>query len=347
MAAEARPLAVVAEAAVESDAPAPPPRVFDLVSLARNPVPSGGVVGGFASFDGLQLRFARWDATRGPRRGTACIFPGRTEFIEKYFETIADLRRRGFAVAILDWRGQGASDRLLPDRRKGHVASFDDYDADVTRFMKDVVLPDCPPPYIALAHSMGGNILLRNATVPGSWFDRMVLSAPMVAFHDAKIGFPQGLARVYAGTLGLGFLPTSRQYVWGGGPHPEEAQEFDGNPLTSDHERFMRNRQMLEQAPHLALGAPTIGWLRAAYRSIARLNDPIYPTQVRVPLLLVGAGDDRIVSSLAIEQFAARLKVGARVVIAGARHEILQERDEIRQRFWAAFDAYLGVGGAP
>lgn len=343
MAAEARS---VADEAGEMGQPAPQPLTFELVSLARNPVPSGGVVGGFAGFDGVQLRFARWDATRGPRRGTACIFPGRTEFIEKYFETIADLRRRGFAVAILDWRGQGASQRLLPDRRKGHVASFDDYDADVTRFMRDVVLPDCPPPYVALAHSMGGNILLRNATVAGSWFDRMVLSAPMIAFNDAKIGFPQGMARVYAEVLGASLVPTSRHYVWGGGPSPEEAQEFATNPLTSDQERFMRNRQMLEQAPHLALGAPTVGWLRAAYRSIARLNDPIYPTQVRVPLLLVGAGDDRIVSSLAIEQFASRLKVGARVVIAGSRHEILQERDEIRQRFWAAFDAYLGVGSA-
>ncbi len=335
-----------ADAAATDGVPARRPTTFELVSLARNPVPSGGVVGSFASHDGVALRFARWDATRGPRRGTACVFPGRTEFIEKYFETIADLRRRGYAVAILDWRGQGGSERLLPHRRMGHVVGFADYDADLTRFMKDVVLPDCPPPYIALAHSMGGNILLRNATVAGSWFDRMVLSAPMLAFHDAKIGFPQGLARLYAGLLGLSVLPTSRRYVMGGKPDPEEARDFAGNPLTSDLERFMRNRQMLEQAPHLALGAPTVGWLRAAYRSMAQLNDPIYPSQVRIPLLMVGAGDDRIVSSLAIEQFASRLKVGARVVIAGSRHEILQERDEIRQRFWAAFDAYLGVGSA-
>jgi lysophospholipase len=27
----------------------------------------------------------------------------------------------------------------------------------------------------------------------------------------------------------------------------------------------------------------------------------------------------------------------------GSRHEILQESDTIRQRFWAAFDAYMGV----
>ncbi len=70
---------------------------------------------------------------------------------------------------------------------------------------------------------------------------------------------------------------------------------------------------------------------------------PEFATHVRVPVLMVAAGQDRIVSSLAIEQFANRLKIGARVVLGGARHEILQENDDIRQRFWAAFDAYLGV----
>src|SRR5262245_30431742 len=171
---------------------------MDLVALARNPVPSGAVTGRFKGHDEVGLRFARWEATRGPRRGTVCIFAGRGEFIEKYFEVVADLRRRGFAVAIHDWRCQGGSDRLLPDPRKGHVGSFAEYDADLLRFMKDVVLPDCPPPYIGLGHSMGGNILLRNAASEGSWFERMVLSAPMLAFSEAKIPTRHWLARLYA-----------------------------------------------------------------------------------------------------------------------------------------------------
>ncbi len=314
---------------------------MELLALARNPVPSGAVVGHFAAYDGLKLRFARWDATRGPRRGTACVFPGRGEFIEKYFEVIADLRRRGYAVAILDWRGQGGSERLLPDPRKGHVHSFSDYDADLTRFMRDIVLPDCPPPYLALGHSMGANILLRHATIQGSWFDRMVMTAPMIAFADAKVPTPQALAKVYCNLLGWG--PTGKFYVLTGSHQPEETKGFEGNALTGDAERFSRNKQILEAAPALALGSPTISWLRAAYHSCGQLQRPEYALRVRVPMLLVAAGQDRIVSSSAIEALARRLKIGARVVIAGAQHEILQERDEMRQRFWAAFDAYLGL----
>ncbi len=198
---------------------------MDLVALARNPVPSGPVVGSFKGADGRMLRFARWGATRSPRRGTVVIFTGRTELIEKYFETIADLRRRGFAVAIHDWRGQGASERALADPAKGHVGDFSEYDGDVTRFMRDVVLPDCPPPYIALAHSMGGNIILRASVVPGSWFDRMVLTAPMLTFADAKVPVPHRLARIYAEVMGIG--PLGEMYVLGGSPTPEEAKGYE------------------------------------------------------------------------------------------------------------------------
>jgi len=317
---------------------------MDLVSLARNPVPSGAIAGYFAGYDGAPLRFARWEATRSPRRGTIVLFEGRGEFIEKYFEVVADLRRRGFAVAIHDWRGQGGSQRLLANRNKGHIRDFSHFDRDITRFMKEVVLPDCPPPYIALAHSMGGNILLRNAVVPGSWFERMVLSAPMLALSGDKVPIPQGLARFYVELLGA--CGAGAWYVPGGYATPAEAGPFAGNSLTGDEERFARNRQVVEAAPALGLGSPTIGWLRAAYRSNRMLMRPEFAARVRVPLLLAAAGADSIVSSLAIEEFSSRLRMGAHVVIASSRHEILQERDEIRARFWAAFDAYLGVSAA-
>ncbi len=65
----------------------------------------------------------------------------RHEFIEKYFEVVGELRRRGFAVAVLDWRGQGGSSRLTRNPLKGHVRNFADYEEDLTHFMKGVVLP--------------------------------------------------------------------------------------------------------------------------------------------------------------------------------------------------------------
>ena len=74
-----------------------------------------------------------------------------------------DLRARGFAVATFDWRGQGGSQRLLRIRARAMCAGFSDYDIDLAAFMHEVVLPDCPPPVFALAHSMGATVLIRAA----------------------------------------------------------------------------------------------------------------------------------------------------------------------------------------
>ena len=313
----------------------------ELVAIARNPVPSGAVAGYFNGYDGAPMRFARWEPTRTPHRGTICCFTGRSEYIERYFETIADLRRRGFTVAIMDWRGQGGSFRTLSNPRKGHIRDYDEYDRDLACFMDQVVLPHCPAPYIALAHSMGGHLLLREAAHADSWFARIIVSAPMLEFHPIRVGAPEIFARCYAaaGTL----LRCGSNYVRGGGDDFQEGVQYEGNALTSDRERFERNAALAKAAPHLTIGAATISWLNASYRSMRMLNDPAFAAAVKVPVLLFVAGADTIVLPRAIEDFAARLKVGTDVVLTTSRHEILQETDDIRSRFWAAFDAYLEI----
>src|SRR5271166_5948747 len=107
-----------------------------LVSIPANPTPDGAVTGMLKTRDGTVLRFARWPPPPG-RKGTVCLFQGRAEFIEKYFEVVRDLRARGFAVATLDWRGQGLSQRLTRDPHKGHVRRFADYLTDLETFIKD------------------------------------------------------------------------------------------------------------------------------------------------------------------------------------------------------------------
>jgi lysophospholipase len=312
-----------------------------LVSLSINPVPSGATIGEFDGYDGLKLRFALWEPTRGPVRGTVCIVQGRGEFIEKYFEVIADLRRRGFAVATFDLRGQGGSERLLSNPRRGHVVAFSEYDRDLAIFIDEIVKPTLPQPLIGLGHSLGGNILLRNAQDEASPFTRMVLVSPMIAIHRNMLGVSPAIARAYANIACLFGLAGT--YVRGGRDEPDDFKDFETNRLTTDHVRWSRTKAIIEAAPELALGSPTVGWLRAALRSTAMLSRPDYPKYVCVPMILFAAGADKVVSTQAIEDFAADLKVGSDILMPGSRHEILQETDAVRQRFWAAFDAYMGI----
>src|SRR4051795_12290352 len=166
--------------------------LMTLVSIPANPVPENVVSGMIKTPDGAELRFARWAPPAG-RKGTVCVFTGRSEQIEKYFETVRDLRDRGFAVAMIDWRGQGHSSRRLRDPRKGYVRDFSDFEVDVETFVQQVVLPDCPPPFFALAHSMGGAVMLRVAHAGKRWFDRMVLSAPMIDLPGRATSLPARL----------------------------------------------------------------------------------------------------------------------------------------------------------
>jgi len=310
-----------------------------LVSIPANPVPDGVDAGALRTSDGVSLRFARWAPPAG-RKGTVCLFQGRAEFIEKYYETAADLRSRGFAVATFDWRGQGLSDRLLPDPLKGHVASFTEYDLDLQTFMQEVVLPDCPPPIFALGHSMGGAILIRAAHQGHRWFDRIVLSAPMVALRGTHT---KGAARAIVGAGRLFGMGSS--YIPGGDRVPVNARPFVGNMLTSDPVRYARNAAVLEAEPALGIAAPTFAWADSAFRAMSEFSQHAYGSAIRQPILLVGAGHDLVVSTQAVETFAMRLRAGSHLIVPGAEHEMLMEHDRYRGQFWAAFDAF--VPGTP
>src|ERR1700693_3973033 len=199
-----------------------------LISIPANPVPDDAATAMLQTPDDVLLRYARWAPPPG-RKGTVCIFQGRAEFIEKYYEVVRDLRARGFAVATFDWRGQGLSQRALKDPRKGHVGSFAEFAIDLETFMKEVVLPDCPPPLFALAHSMGAAVLIQAAAKGHRWFDRMVLTAPMIRLANRRL---LTLAPTFARVLRLAGRGTG--YVPGGNASLLATQSFVGNPMTSD-----------------------------------------------------------------------------------------------------------------
>jgi lysophospholipase len=308
-----------------------------LAVVASNPVPEGARVAWFKTPDGVRLRYATFPKGPGPARGTVCLVHGRTEFIEKYFETIADFQSRGFAVATFDWRGQGGSDRLIRNSSLGHVRKFEDYVADLMAFHREVLLPDCPGPYHLVGHSMSGLVCLEVGRRDRMMFERIFLSAPMFGLDNQPldtVGMAR-LARVLA-TIGLGTLPVGRK-----SDRESSAEGFAGNPLTSDLARYTRGVDVLKAAPELALGNPTIGWAAAAFEAMARSLDDSYPGEVKIPVLMLAAARDEVVSSRATETLGLRMRTGRHLIIPGARHELFMESNPIRGLVLAAFDAFV------
>ena len=306
-----------------------------LFETDANPAPERIEAGHFTAHNGKPLRYALLKASSHPSRGTVVLLQGRNEFIEKYYETIDELAMRGFAVATFDWRGQGGSHRLLRDPLRGYVRRFEDYGDDLDRFLTEIVLPDCPPPVYMLAHSSGALVALASLNRLASRITRMVLCAPFLGLSG--LPFNDDTARRITSSMRL--LGLGRLYASGG--RNLAARPFAGNSLTSDPARYMRNMEMVRKYSALALGGPTVRWIWGALHTARRVSRPDFLENPVIPILIVAAGADRVVSTTLTERFASRTRNVSLVTIDGARHEILQEADFYREQFWAAFDAFI------
>jgi lysophospholipase len=307
-----------------------------LFEIDGNPRPPKAHHGRIAMRDGTMIRYARFEATGRPLKGTVVMVQGRNECIEKYFETARDLTARGFGVLTYDLRGQGGSDRLIADPQRGYVESFDHYVADLEQIFEEIALPDCRPPFYMVAHSTGGLIALLSAPAMINRVRRMMLTAPLLRFATTSVSMTR-LKRI---SSLLYFLGMGTRYL-GAGPRPVGPPSFATNRLTTDRARYIRNQAIYQTHPELALGGPTVAWIRAACRAIDRVTDPAFLARIHIPVLFVAAGADEVVATSAIEDFARMLRAGSLLTVDGARHELLQEADLYREQVLAAFDAFI------
>ncbi len=309
---------------------------MQLFEIENNPAPEGAHAGGVKTSDGINLRYARWQSTSRPTKGTVVILTGRTEFIEKYYETVSELRARGFGVLVFDWRGQGGSSRMLKNPKKGYIEEFDQYEIDLNTILEEVALPDCAPPFFALGHSTGSLVALLAAPLEKNRFQRMVLTSPMLALNN--LPFSQNALKYMcaaATALGMGEAYIEQ------GPTSMITRKFVANKLTSDRIRFERNRNFANTWPDLVIGGATIRWIYAACKAMDRAAEPEFRKLLTIPTLLIGAGGDDVVDSKAAEEFGASVPSTTCLVIDGGKHEQFQERDIYREQLWAAFDAFI------
>jgi lysophospholipase len=304
-----------------------------LYSTPDNPAPENRTEGFFEAHDGYRLRYAVFRSGGVHARGTVVLLHGRSECIEKYFETIRDLTSKGLWVATFDLRGQGGSPRLVKKRNHGHVRRFSDYERDLDTFLEKIVLPDTRLPFYLLAHSTGGLIALSAAPYLATRIERMVLSAPFVGLTGQAAS--PGIIRNVAGVLsaiGLGTTPLPRRM---------KEPSFSGNPLTSDETRFERNTAIMQAHPELSLGPPTARWLHEAFRTIDRVTAPSHLFSITIPSIVIAPTRDGVVPYTAQERLSRYFRAGQLVPVNGARHEIFQERDVYRAAALAAFHAFI------
>ena len=285
------------------------------------PGPAGGAAHWCETADGKRIRVGHWPLEGA--KGTVLIFPGRTEYIEKYGHTAGELAKRGLASMAIDWRGQGLADRLIADARVGHVDAFTDYQKDVAALVRAARALALPRPYFLLAHSMGGAIGLR-AVMEGLAVQAAAFTGPMWGIHLAPhMRLAARILSTVMPMIGRGQrLPPNSTYD----PYVQTAP-FADNMLTTDPAMYAMMQNQLAAHPDLSLGGPSLLWLREALSETDHLADRAAPN---LPCVTFMGTNERIVDTARIQDRMEAWKGSRFELVEGGEHEVLLEKQQLR-----------------
>ncbi len=300
----------------------------DIVDVEGNPRPQGARIVWFEGVGGRRLRACLCPATVTDPRGTTIVCPGRTEFIEKYFEVARELQDKGFAVLILDWPGQGLSERLLENPLKGHIDRFETFMGALSNGL-EAMAADLPEPRVSLAHSMGGAIALAA-------LGQKLVDVKAAAFCAPMWGLPLGRVQRYF-IWAMRVMGRANDFAQKPGPK----EKFEHNIVTHDEARWRLHEALTETAPELSLGPVTWGWLGASLDIVNRFKKPDILKAITVPVFVASAGEEKLIDNRAHAQVTRSLQDCEHIIVEGAMHEILMETDDKRAEFWAGFDRLL------
>jgi lysophospholipase len=267
-----------------------------------------------------------------PKQPKAVVFicPGRIEAALKYQELVWQLAQENYAVAVVDHRGQGFSDRLSNNPHHGHIDQFQDFVDDLEAVVQHATQYVAGLPQYLFAHSMGGAIAaLYLAQHPHS-IQKALLSSPMLGIQTGNT--PKWLARSIAvggALLNRVFSPRKPWYFLG--MEDYRYVPFDENELTHSEARYQMFRDAYETNPDIQLGGPTFNWLAQAFSAIHAAHQQA--DRIEVPVLILQSGADAVVDNQGQLAFFQKLGNSHSHIqqIDGARHELFIESDPYRQ----------------
>lgn len=295
--------------------------------INRRSIPVDATESNWSAADGWPIRRIDWQGAQ-TTRGSMLFLPGRGDHYEKYLETLAYFAGLGWHVTSIDWRGQGASGRLLKDPLVGHIDDFSTWVADLGHFWKQW-RADTPGPHVVLAHSMGGHLAMRALVEKAIDPVAVAMSAPMLGIQTGglPLSFNHAFAKLMV-KMGRGDIA-----AWKVSEKPLSSMNLRAKILTADKDRYEDELEWWNSRPEVKLGPPSWHWVERAISSIRMLDEPGRLEAVNTPILLLATTADQLVSTPRIIQDSKRLP-NAETLIFGkeAAHELLREADAVRDK---------------
>ncbi len=296
----------------------------------------------FAGHNGEKLRFGTAFPKHTIPKAVVIILPGVSEYCEKYFELATTLIDQKLAVYVLEWQGQGRSHRHFkksPHKRVSNGFHRDVKDLDI--FIREYVLPSAVHPEVGrlplviLAHSMGANIGLRYLQKFPDVFACAAMTAPMFGIKALKpvpafLRLP--LTKLLAEFADCSYAPGEQDYR----PRSENKKAKDSMSL--DPVRSNVHDAWMQFDPNLQVGGVTYRWLYYAAKTCQIVRNKDFLKSVKTPLLLATAGRENLVNNRSIQRVASLLENTTLINLPDSGHEIIMERDEIRNKFLKSFE---------
>jgi lysophospholipase len=276
----------------------------------------------FEAHDGTKIHYSQ--IIHPENKKLLVILPGRTEPSAKYAEMAYDLRDEGYDIFIVDHRGQGYSDRMLENRKIGHVENFLDYVVDLEEASRLIVRVKKYERKMMLAHSMGTIVGLLHAERNPMFWDGLILGSPMLEIKTRT--FPQWFVEnLFSILKGVGkgdeFIPMG---------NPDQEENFETNTVTHCPDRYRMARYIEEREPKLHVSEPSSNWVLEGFKASQMALERRHV--LKMPILMFQAGLDDYVHEDAQNEFCSTLKNCKKVYFKDAYHEIFQEKDSIRNK---------------
>ena len=305
------------------------------VELDNFQLPKNGNLFYISSFDKFKIRIGVWENIDSNKetRGTVLLQQGHNEFIEKYFEVIDEFLKRGFNVISFDWRGQGLSGRIIKDKNKSYIESYDTHDQDLKYILNTIIKPHFQKPLIGVGHSMGGCLMLSAFYEHNNEFDLGILSCPM-------LGFKNEIFLKFLSSMG-NFLSSSESYLIGSKPNMGKETPFNENQLTSDEFRYNRTLKMVRKNPNLRLWGVTNAFAKSVIKRLNIIRHSDLIKKIDIKLLVINSLNDEVVDSNKTLSTLKKLQNCQIKNFNNSKHEIFMEKDKERIKLWKYIDNFL------
>jgi alpha-beta hydrolase superfamily lysophospholipase len=269
--------------------------------------------GDFAGAGGCRIYWQAW-LPEDASRGALLVVHGYGEHGGRYRTLVDYFVPRGWAVYALDHRGHGRS-----QGPRGHVRRFAEYVSDLHAFRIRVADDMKEKPIVLVGHSMGGLIAIHYAAEHADGLSGLVLSSPALGLVDGPGAFRVGLARLLSVVL------------------PRASFRGNVDPAVLSRDGAVGRAYAADPLVH---GIATARFFVAFQSAIEEAHE--LASEVRMPVLVLLSGADRLVDAKAAEAFTARIPDECRelIVYPELYHELFNETE--KEKVFADLERWLG-----